>query len=50
VLTTPDLRTDLAARGRQRVAQQFTHDRVAGLTVDFYRQLALPAAPSAARR
>lgn len=39
LLTAPDLRAELAARGRARVLQQFTHDRVASLTVEFYRQM-----------
>jgi hypothetical protein len=33
----PDLRAGLGARGRARVLDRFTNDRIAGDTVAFYR-------------
>jgi glycosyltransferase involved in cell wall biosynthesis len=39
LLRSPDLRRDLAARGRQRVLQRFTQAHVAAQTVDVYRTM-----------
>jgi len=43
----PALRRDLAARGLARVRARFTPDRIAGQTVDVYRQVAGAGRPGA---
>ncbi|GAB4551741.1 MAG: glycosyltransferase family 4 protein [Anaerolineae bacterium] len=39
VLSDPFLAAHLRERGRSRVVQHFTHERIAALTVDFYHRL-----------